>query len=136
MALQRMPLRVDTPTVQTVGDAVASGNLQALSQRKLNALGLPLAYVDRGFRYRFANRAFLDWLGRRPEEVIGREIVEVQGREVWTLYHAYADAALEGERTGFERQLATAGRPTIWIRVDYYPDRAATGRVRGFLVTY
>ncbi|HEY8242040.1 MAG TPA: PAS domain-containing protein, partial [Casimicrobiaceae bacterium] len=136
MALQRVPLRADTPTVQTVGDALERGNLQALSQRKLNALGLPLAYVDRTFRYRFANRAFLDWLGRRPEEVLGHEMAEVVGREVWTLYHAYADAALEGERAGFERQLVTAGRPPIWIRVDYSPDRSTTGRVRGFLVSY
>src|SRR6187455_1394130 len=128
MALQRVPLRADTPTVQTVGDALERGTLQALSQRKLNALGLPLAYVDRNFRYRFANRAFLDWLGRRPEEVLGHEMAEVVGREVWTLYHAYADAALEGERAGFERQLVTAGRPPIWIRVDYSPDRSATGR--------
>ena len=94
MALQRAPLRADLPTVQTLGDALERGNLQALSQRKLNALGLPLAYVDRGYRYRFANRAFLDWLGRRPEEVLGHEMAEVVGREVWALYHAYADAAL------------------------------------------
>jgi diguanylate cyclase (GGDEF)-like protein/PAS domain S-box-containing protein len=136
MALQRVPLRADTPTVQTVGDALERGTLQALSQRKLNALGLPLAYVDRNFRYRFANRAFLDWLRRRPEEVLGHEMAEVVGREVWTLYHAYADAALEGERAGFERQLVTAGRPPIWIRVDYSPDRAPNGRVRGFLISY
>ena len=136
MALQRMPLRTDIATVQTDGDAIERGNLQALSQRKLNALGLPVAYVDRSFHYRFANRAFLDWLGRRSEEVLGREMVEVLGREVWTLYRAYSEAALDGERTGFERQLVTAGRPTVWIRVDYYPDRAPNGRVRGFLVTY
>ena len=96
MALQRLPLRADVATVQTVGDAVERGNLQALSQRKLNALGLPVAYVDRSFRYRFANRAFLDWLGQRPEEVLGREMDEVLGREVWTLYHAYTEAALRG----------------------------------------
>ena len=136
MALQRLPLRADVATVQTVGDDIERGHLQALSQRKLNALGLPVAYVDRSYRYRFANRAFLEWLSRRPDEVLGREMVEVLGRDVWTLYHAYAEAAIEGERTGFERQLLTPGRPPIWIRVDYYPDRSATGRVRGLLVTY
>lgn len=101
MALQRVPMRADVATVHTVGEAVERGNLQALSQRKLNALGLPVAYVDRQFRYRFANRAFLDWLGRRTEDVLGREMADVVGREVWTLYRAYSEAALEGERTGF-----------------------------------
>ena len=31
---------------------------------------------------------------------------------------------------------STPGRPPIWIRVDYYPDRTPQGAVRGFLVTY
>ena len=37
--------------------------LLALSQRKLNALGLPVCYIDAYQRYRFVNRAFLDWTG-------------------------------------------------------------------------
>ena len=112
------------------------GSLGGLSQRKLNALGLPIAYVDRNQRYRFVNKAFLDWLGLEPDDVVGREIIEVVGRDVYPLYRAYIDAALAGERTGFERQLVAPGRPPLWIRVDYYPDRKPQGHVRGFLVTY
>ena len=41
-----------------------------------------------------------------------------------------------GEQTGFEQQLTVRGRPSMWIRVDYYPDRGQDGDVRGFLVTY
>jgi PAS domain S-box-containing protein len=63
-------------------------------------------------------------------------VIEVLGRDVYQLYHAYIDAALSGERTVYERQLVTPGRPSLWIRVDYYPDRTALGHVRGFLVTY
>jgi diguanylate cyclase (GGDEF)-like protein/PAS domain S-box-containing protein len=136
MALQRATSRIDAATIETIGDSLERGSLQALSQRKLNALGLPIAYIDRQSRYRFANRSFLDWLAKRSDEVLGREVAEVLGRDVWQLYHAYVEAALAGERTGFERQLVTPGRPPIWIRVDYYPDRGATGRVRGLLVTY
>ncbi len=137
MALSRSLNRLELATVQhTVGEAVERDGFAALSQRKLNALGLPLAYIDRNQRYRFANKAFLDWTSKRHDEVVGREDVEVVGAEVYPLYSAYIDAALEGERTGFERQLAAPGRPAIWIRVDYYPDRTPQGHVRGFLVTY
>ncbi|MET0733370.1 MAG: PAS domain-containing protein, partial [Casimicrobiaceae bacterium] len=77
MALIRSLPRLDLSTVnQTLVDA-GLGPLSSLSQRKLNALGLPLAYVDRQQRYRFVNTAFLDWLGKREDEVIGREISEV-----------------------------------------------------------
>ena len=135
MALSRSLNRLDLP-VNTVGGPTERESLLALSQRKLNALGIPVAYVDRNQRYRFVNKAFLDWLGKRDAEVLGREVIEVLGRDVFQLYRAYIDAALSGERTTYERQLVTAGRPALWIRVDYYPDRSSQGHVRGFLVTY
>src|SRR6266511_1048938 len=136
MALTRSLSRIDLATVQeAVGDTLAR-DLSALSQRKLNALGLPLAYIDRHQRYRFVNKAFLDWSAKRAEEIVGREEIQFAGRDIYQLYEAYISAALDGERTGFERQLIVAGRPPIWIRVDYYPDRTPQGSVRGFLVTY
>ena len=60
-ALTRSLSRLELATVQqTVSEALERDGLTALSQRKLNALGLPLAYVDRNQRYRFVNNAFLD----------------------------------------------------------------------------
>jgi len=135
MAISRSLNRLELP-VHTIGDAVDRDRLLALSQRKLNALGVPVAYVDRNQRYRFVNKAFVDWLGKRDAEVLGREVIEVLGRDVYQLYRAYIDAALSGERTTYERQLITPGRPPLWIRVDYFPDRSSQGHVRGFLVTY
>ncbi|MCC7326182.1 MAG: PAS domain-containing protein [Burkholderiales bacterium] len=135
MTLSRSLNRLDLPP-PTVGEPAERDSLLALSQRKLNALGVPVAYVDRNQRYRFVNKAFVDWLGRPEGEVLGREAIEVLGRDVYQLYRAYIDAALAGERTAYERQLVTAGRPALWVRVDYYPDRSTQGHVRGFLVTY
>ncbi len=108
----------------------------ALSQRQLNAVAIPVAYIDTRQRYRFANRAFLDWTGKRQDEVIGHDVNEVVGRDVYELYHAYLQQALRGERTAFERQLVGPGRPPFWIRVEYYPDRGPEGAVRGLVVTY
>jgi PAS domain-containing protein len=98
MALTRSLNRIDMP-MHTIGEPVERDSLLALSQRKLNALGVPVAYIDRNQRYRFVNKAFLDWLGKRDSEVLGREAIEVLGRDVFQLYRAYIDAALSGERT-------------------------------------
>ena len=136
MALTRSLTRLDHPTLQTTGEGVERDSLLALSQRKLNALGLPVCYIDAYQRYRFVNRAFLDWIGRTQAEVIGREVVEVDGRELYQLYHAYLEAALSGERVSFERQLSSVKRNAFWIRVDFYPDRGQRGDVRGVLATY
>src|ERR1700688_4722850 len=135
MALTRSVTRLDSPMLQTAGEGMER-SLLALSQRKLNALGLPVCYIDAEQRYRFINRAFLDWTGRAQAEVIGREVVEVDGRELYQLYHAYLEAALSGERVSFERQLSSVKRNAFWIRVDYYPDRGQRGEVRGVLATY
>ena len=68
MALTRSISRLDlAPIPQTVGDAIDRGPLLALSQRKLNALGTPIAYIDRNQRYRFVNKALLDWFGKRSD---------------------------------------------------------------------
>jgi diguanylate cyclase (GGDEF)-like protein/PAS domain S-box-containing protein len=136
MALPRSFTRLDLPTQQTVGEGRDRESLLALSQRKLNALGLPVCYIDVDQRYRFVNKAFLDWSGKPQNEVIGREVVEVDGRELYQLYHAYLEAALNGERVSFERQLSSVKRNAFWVRVDYYPDRGPRGDIRGVLATY
>jgi diguanylate cyclase (GGDEF)-like protein/PAS domain S-box-containing protein len=136
MALTRPLTRLDHPTLSTVSEGLERDGLLALSQRKLNALGLPICYIDSEQRYRFVNRAFLDWTGKPGSEVLGREVVEVDGRELYQLYHAYLEAALSGERVSFERQLSSVKRNAFWIRVDFYPDRGPRGEVRGVLATY
>ncbi len=134
MALPKQLSRLDQPTLETSGEG--REGLLALSQRKLNALGVPVCYIDADQHFRFVNRAFLDWTGKATAEVLGREIVEVEGRELYQLYQAYVIAALSGERVSFERQLSSAKRNAFWIRVDYYPDRGPRGEIRGLLATY
>src|SRR6266446_6751640 len=136
MALTKSLTRLDLPTLQTMSEGTERESLLALSQRKLNALGLPVCYIDLDQHYRFVNRAFLDWTGRAQGEVIGREVAEVDGRDLFQLYHAYLQAALSGERVSFERQLTSVKRSAFWIRVDYYPDRGPRGEVRGVLSTF
>ena len=92
MALTRTLKALELNTVQqSLSGSFERDSLTALSQRKLNALAMPLAYIDRQQRYRFANKAFLDWIGKRPDEVLGREVFEVVGREIYQLYQAYIE---------------------------------------------
>ena len=136
MAVVRQLTRVDVASIQQVLDDAQVEPLSSLSQRKLNALGLPLAYVDRQQRYRLVNTAFLDCVAKRVDEVVGHTVFDVWGHDIYQLYQAYIEAALTGECTGFVRQLSIPDQPAIWIRVDYYPDRSPNGTVRGFLATY
>ena len=105
MSLTQQLSRFGMPTrTRKAFDGSGPDSLASLSQRKLNALGLPVAYVDGSRRYRFVNKAFVDWTGLPPSKLIGHLIEEVTGRDSYPLYEAYVEAALAGERTGFERQ--------------------------------
>ena len=101
MAPPRQANRLELVTIQQPSEAGDRDALPGLSQRKLNALGLPLAYVDRQQRYRFTNKAFLDWIARRSDSVVGREMIEVLGRDVYQLYEAYIGAALSSTGCGW-----------------------------------
>ena len=57
MALTRPVARLDHTTLATASEGLGREGLLALSQRKLNALGLPVCYIDADQRYRFVNRA-------------------------------------------------------------------------------
>src|SRR5689334_17724124 len=118
MSLTQQLSRFGMPTQTRKSHGPGPDSLASLSQRKLNALGLPVAYVDGSRRYRFVNKAFVEWSGLPQFKLIGQEIAEVAGKDAYPLYEAYVEAALSGERTGFERQLTVPGRPSMWIRVD------------------
>ena len=62
MAVVRPLTRVDVASIQEVLDDAQVAPLSSLSQRKLNALGLPLAYVDRQQRYRLVGVGLSNFL--------------------------------------------------------------------------
>src|SRR3989442_15795238 len=101
MAVVRPLTRVDVASIQEVLDDAQIEPLSSLSQRKLNALGLPLAYVDRQQRYRLVNTAFLDCVAKREDEGVGHTVFDVWGPDIYELYQAYIEAALTGECPGF-----------------------------------
>ena len=73
---------------------------------------------------------------RPTHEVLGREAIEVsRTRRLPALSRPTSTPRSRASAPTYERQLITPGRPAIWIRVDYYPDRGSQGHVRGFLVT-
>jgi PAS domain-containing protein len=87
MSLTHSLTRFGVPSMERkAGTTSGLANLASLSQRKLNALGLPLAYVDCDRRYRFANLAFLEWTGKVFTDVVGQEIQDVVGQEAFLLY--------------------------------------------------
>ena len=101
-----------------------------------DALPMLIAFIDRDGVYRFANRAYRDWVGREPEEMIGRNVFDFM-----TQSGGHLD--VDVRRVGIERALA--GENVVlqlpWPRLDgarrdaeirYLPRRNEAGEVEGF----
>ena len=136
MALTRSISRLDlAPMPQTVGEVVERDPLLALSQRKLNALGTaarlrrpqPALSLRQQGVPRLARQARRR--GARPRGHRGRSAATSTSSTTRTSTRRSAASAPASSASS-----STPGRPPIWIRVDYYPDRNPQGHIRGFLV--
>jgi len=96
-----------------------------------------VGYWDVGLRVRFANRPYLEWLGKSSIEVIGHSIDELMDPEQIAQVRAQLDGVLRGEPQFFERNLQRSGTDkVIHAWGSYIPDFDDAGRVRGFYMLH
>ncbi len=117
--------------------AVENARLYREAQRaKLVTDNMPamIVYWDNNQRCRFANRVYLDWFGVKSENLIGRPISELLGKQLYEKNLPYIKGALDGRTQFFERDLVL--RKTGEVRhtnATYIPE-IANGKVLGFFV--
>ena len=92
-----------------------------------------ISYIDTDYRYQFANRAYSDWFGLNPDNIIRRQLWEVLGQAAFENLKPHLDAALAGKTEIFETEVAYRLGGTRYIRASYTPDVIA-GKVRGIFV--
>jgi len=97
--------------------------------------GVPgmIGYWDKDLHCQFANHAYLEWFGKRPEVIIGISLKELLGEELYRQNELYAYAALWGEPQTFERDIQKPDGSTGYTLIRYIPDWH-DGEVRGFFV--
>ena len=122
-------------TARDISARVAAQQAMARTQERLQSLmdSVPavIMYVDADRRYGFVNAA-ADRLFD-ASIVVGRTVREIRGEEMYARIAPQIDAALRGERQSFE-SVGTYGPDDHEYQVDYVPDEASDGTVRGFYV--
>ena len=88
---------------------------------------------DRDMRFRFANRAYRDWLNIEPSSLLGRSLCEVYGEPVYAQIRPHVELALAGTRNVYERQMATP-QGLRQVEVTLVPQREGNGPVDGVYV--
>jgi PAS domain S-box-containing protein len=93
-----------------------------------------ISYIDRDGCFRFANAAYAQWFDSGQRSIVGSNIREWLGEEMWHYREPYFQRVLAGEFVQFE---APTMHRTLGLRdcsIVYVPDVRADGYVAGFYV--
>src|SRR5207248_514640 len=82
-----------------------------------------LTRCTRDLRYRYVSRAYADMLGRKPEEIAGKPILEVMGEKGVESIRQYIDRVLAGETVAYEEVVPFKDIGPRVLSVVYVPDR-------------
>lgn len=95
--------------------------------------GVPgmLAYWDKDQRCRFANAAYESWFGVKPDELIGRTMLELLG-PIYPRNLPYIEGALRGEKQTFEREIPDPRGGAPRNSQAHYLPHVVAGEVQGF----
>ena len=96
-----------------------------------DALPSMVSHWDKTLHCCFANRAYLEWFGKTPEQMQGKSIREVLGEKLFLFQKADIEAAIGGEHRQFERTLKKPSGEIGHLLVEYIPARAGN-EVTGF----
>jgi len=99
----------------------------------LDSLPAVIGYYGTDLRNRLANRAYVEFFGVTPDEILGRHISEVVGPELYGQNHPHIEGALAGEPQLFDRTVIDRNGGPRRMQVSYVPD-VSDGKVRGFAV--
>jgi PAS domain S-box-containing protein len=92
-----------------------------------------IAHCDAERRYRFVNQAYATRFGLTPQQVVGRHIWEVVGREAYESVREYLDQVLAGNPVEFEVEVPFEELGRHYMHCAYAPEQATDGSVIGLI---
>jgi PAS domain S-box-containing protein len=108
---------------------------EAQLQRLFDDTPFILARCSRDLRYVFVSRAYAEMIGRKPEDIAGRQIVEIMGREGMAVIRPYIERVLAGEHVSYESDVPFADVGVRSLRVVYSPDLGDGGQIEGWIAS-
>jgi PAS domain S-box-containing protein len=94
-----------------------------------------LTRCSRDLRFRFVSESYAAMLGRRPEDIVGKLVVDVIGKQAFGTVMPHIGKVLRGERVEYEINIAYEGIEPRFIRFIYTPDLNEHGQVVGWIAS-
>ncbi|MDY7580035.1 diguanylate cyclase [Herbaspirillum sp. RTI4] len=93
-----------------------------------------VAYWDKDTHCRFANKPYLEWFGKKSDEMVGISMLALLGERLMALNQPYVSSVLRGEKQIFERTLIKPNGDICHTLCSYIPDFDSQRHVVGFFV--
>ncbi|WP_457575890.1 PAS domain S-box protein [Desulfomarina sp.] len=95
-----------------------------------------MSFVDRDYVYRFVNRAYLDTFKITLQDVLGRRVDDLLGREIFEKHvRKRLDQCFSGETVRFQGQFSIpAHKGERYLDITFYPYREPGGVLSGAIV--
>lgn len=95
------------------------------------SLPVLISYVDRNLQYKFVNKAYTRWFGRRKEDIIGTTPQDLLGTKNFANLSKFIAKALAGEEIKCEATLYINDDEKKDVLMYYVPDKTG-GHTKGF----
>jgi PAS domain S-box-containing protein len=92
-----------------------------------------VSQCSRDLRYRWVSPGYGTWIGREPEAIVGRWIVDVLGSDAFEALRPHFERVLAGERVEYEQEADFAGIGRRIVRAVYLPTCDASGAPDGWV---
>lgn len=92
-----------------------------------------LAYWDKNLVCRFANSAYMEWFGKKREEMVNKITIQELLGALYEKNLPYIKGVLQGQVQTFEREIPLPSGTTRHSLANYFPD-VINGEVQGFFV--
>ena len=96
-------------------------------------MAVAVARCTREFRYAWVNPHYAEWMRRPVDQIIGREIVDVIGKEAFDQLRPKFEEVLSGAKISYERKTNFAPIGSRWTSAAYTPTFDAAGLVDGWI---
>lgn len=92
-----------------------------------------IANCDRDKRFKFINKAYADRFGLKPEECVGKPIVEIIGQAAFEKLSGYIEIVLGGQPVEFELDIPYPKIGEHFMHCSYAPEFDEQGQVIGWV---
>lgn len=121
--------------IEHKGGGNASRAREAELELIINRTPFMLTRCSRDLRYLFVSRAYAEMIGRRPEEISGKPIVEIMGEAGFKTILPHVEKVLRGDRVEYESEVSFEGVGTRFLHVVYTPEQDDSGHVKGWIAS-